>query len=754
MIPRIRPLLLGLGAALAACGPPSDDPAGEPLFADPHAVEVLTEEAELGHPASERPNRLFQGWRPRTVGDRPALLASPGGASLRVVTVLPEARTVSLDLADAGGLGQAGHLEVRIDGGPPAPVPPADPLVLRLPEGLPAGAHRVDLSFPGGAGAELLVTGSALRPRRTGSGAKVEGGDLRQSGPSLVDVAARPGPGRVLAGELCPESFLAGTAGAAVRVFDAGGRAIADAGGERVWDRLRGCRRLELTTGGEAGPFRVRFTVRDEGRDVLWRGWRWLPAAGPDEPADPAAAAPRAPSPEPSAAPGLRPPRLVVVYVLDALRADHLGHLGGPPGISPTIDRLAAGGATFRRHGSTAPNTLPAVRNLFTGGVWASAAAWRETGAARPTLAEVFRQAGWRTGLFSGNGYLSTHFGLSRGFEHVSREALFDGPAADGVNRNAEAVHAAALGWLDGLAGAAGPTGKGPVFLYLQTIHPHNPYAPPPDLERRWTAAMPSEIRGDTATLKAIQRGSLIPTAADRRRLRGLYAASVAYNDRELGRFLEALAARVPPEDTLLVVTSDHGEELFDHGGVLHGYTLYEELLHVPLVVRWPGTVRPRSEDRPTDALDLHATLLDLAGALGRAPTGGRSLVPLLTGQADHLPERLLFAAAPGVAGGIHAIRHGDWKLFRVTGTERSWAVGRGRAHSWQREYLFDLAADPAESRNLAGLGGPREAWLRARLAAWLAEVRAAPAEGAGPTPEEPLDEETERRLRALGYLD
>ncbi|HSL84383.1 MAG TPA: sulfatase-like hydrolase/transferase, partial [Thermoanaerobaculia bacterium] len=486
----LLPVLLG-AAALAACGPAPDGPAGAPLFADPHALEVLIEEAELGHPTSERPNRLFQGWRPRGAGDRPALLASPRGASLRVVTVVPEARTVSLALADAGALGRAGHLHVRIDGGPPALVPAADPLSIRLPDGLPPGAHRVDLSLPGGAEAELLVTGSALRPRRTAGGARIEGGDLLQSGPSIADVAARPGPDRTLAGELCPARFLGGTGGAAVQLFDAEERPIAEAGGESVWDRLRGCRRIGVSTGEEGGPLRVRFTLSAEGREVRWRGWRWLPAAAPE------AAEPHR---DPTATPD-RPPRLVVLYILDALRADHLGHLGGPPGISPTIDRLAAEGATFRRHWSTAPNTLPAIRNLFSGDVWAIDAAWREAGSVRPTLAEVLRRAGWRTGLFSGNGYLSTHFGLSRGFEHVSREALYDGPAPDGVNRSAEAVHAAALAWLDGLAGDS------PVFLYLQTIHPHNPYAPPADLERRWTAGIPSEISGDTQTLLAVQRG-------------------------------------------------------------------------------------------------------------------------------------------------------------------------------------------------------------------------------------------------------
>lgn len=738
---RLLPLLLAaLGAGLA-CGPPTD-PAGDPLFADPHALEVLTEEAELGEPTSDRPNRLFRGWRPRRTPGRRALLASPGGASLQVVTVLPGERTVSLDLLDVGGLGRAGHLEIRIDGGPPGLVPVADPLSIRLPESLEPGRHLVELSPRGAWEPTLLVAGSAIRPAHPAGGARLERRDLVQAGPSLVDVAARPGPGRTLAGELCPSGVLAGTGGVSLTLSGPEGRTIAGwDGGDRPW----GCRRIELAAGDEAGPLRVRLTVRAEGAEVRWRGWSWLPAEGPERP-------PRGSAPEPPVE-GPSPPRLVVLYVMDALRADHLGHLGGPAGISPVVDRLAREGVTFRRHWSTGPNTLAAISDLFTGEVWTAQRAWRAAGPSRTTLAEVFRDAGYRTGLVSGNVYLTGEFGLARGFEHVAEEALFEmSPArSPEVNRSAEGVHAAALAWLDSLPGDE------PVFLHLQTIHPHNPYAPPPDLERRFTAGIPSGIGGDTRTLIAIQRGRLDTTAADRERLRALYAASVAYNDRELGRFLEALGERFPPEETLIVVTSDHGEELFDHGGVLHGYTLYEELLHVPLVVRWPGTVRPRGRsggwDRPTDALDLHATLLDAAGALGRVPSGGRSLLPLLTGRVEELPERLLFAAAPGVGGGIHAVRDGPWKLIRVRGTPERWVMGTGRGRSWEREYLFDLASDPGEERNLAGTGGVREAWLRARLRCWLAERRAA-ASSEEPAPQAPLDAETERRLRALGYVD
>jgi hypothetical protein len=117
------------------------------------------------------------------------------------------------------------------------------------------------------------------------------------------------------------------------------------------------------------------------------------------------------------------------------------------------------------------------------------------------------------------------------------------------------------------------------------------------------------------------------------------------------------------------------------------------------------------------------------------------------------LGQRLRLAAAPGVSGGIAAVRDGAWKLIRVGGTARGWAMGTSSGRSWDREYLFDLAADPGERHNLIGTGSVREEWLRARLRAWL-EERRRQGEGRPEVAQLPLDEETERRLRALGYLD
>jgi len=758
----------------------------------------------LGGPRSDGPNRFFGGWVPTTAQGRDGFFAADDGASFQVVTLAPRERTLTLDLLDDGRLSRLVDVRVRIDRGPATLVPVIDPLSIRLPPNLPPGRHLVEI-LPRAAGdPPLLVAAARIDPALEGGSARIDGGALVQRGPSIVDLVARPPeprpdrpqePNRTnrqertgsrLTGTVCPETVLGGTGGFGLTVIGIGNRVLGRWQGGGALDRLRGCRRFALDladAGGSApDPVRIRLSASDPDRGARWT-MRW------EEPATTTGAAAEAPSPgtapnqTPAPAPPPveatpAPPRLVVVYLLDALRADHVGHLGGPDGISPVIDRLAREGFTFRSHRSNAPNTLPSMRELFTGRIYFNQRAWRRLGAHRPTLAEAFRRAGYRTGLFSGNQYVSASYGLARGFDYVSQESLYTPPPGVAVNRNAEQVQRAALAWLDRL-----PADQ-PVFLYLHTIHPHNPYAPPPAFARRFTAGIPSTIRGTTNVLLALQKGRRTATAADRARLKGLYSGSLAYNDAQIGHLLSALGERFAPEDTLVVVTADHGDELFDHGGTLHGYTLYEELLRIPLVVWSPGRVRAGATDQPTDTLDLHATLLDLArrwGANAADPgepaSQGRSLLPLLTrrasspggpvrpgkGAGDRLARGPRFAATWGVPGGIFAIRDGPWKLIEARGTERGTWMGLGPGRSRDRRYLFDLATDPDETENLAGLDSVREQWLLARLHAWIAAQQAAiengadRADGTGAAGEEAaptLDEAARNRLKALGYLN
>jgi arylsulfatase A-like enzyme len=417
---------------------------------------------------------------------------------------------------------------------------------------------------------------------------------------------------------------------------------------------------------------------------------------------------------------------------MDALRADMVGHLGGPPGISPVLDRLAREGTAYRNHRSVAPNTLPSTKALFTGRAFVSRGGWKLAPEDGPTLADLFRQAGYHTGLFSGNPYVSAAYQTDRGFEYTAREVLAEddaAPAHAGPNVNAARAHAAALAWLRSL-----PPGS-KAFLYIHTLHPHNPYDPPEPQRSRWTQGIPSTIDGGTQTLTAIEHGRLATTADDRRRLRGLYDGSFAYNDAALGDFLAAASSFAGPGETLLAVTADHGEEHFDHGGVLHGFTLYEEMLRIPLVLWGPGRVPHAEVKERTSTLDLHADLRSLCG---------------LKPPAREDTEGVHLAAASSVKGGIYAAIAGRWKVVWAPRAGLGWGQGEGIGHSHDPEALFDLEADPGETVNRAGHGDLAAAWARSRLLAWIESGR-----GQENAPhEEPVDAETLSRLRALGYVN
>lgn len=730
----IAVLLLGCGEAKA----PLEE---KPLFGDPSALELLVEQSDLGDPTSDEPNRFFRGWKPVDLDGKVALQSVPAGGYLQVVALTARDRRLILDLAPEQ-MGGADHIQIRIDSAAPLLVPMTDPLILPLSGDIAPGRHTIELSAGGPQGTPVVVADAQLRPAASGGKAHVENGALRQSGPAIVDLYATPNRGWSLTGELCPEGFLPSTAGLSLEITSVAGEELARWDGDGSFlDRLRRCREIELLPTPSTGPVRIRFRATENARKAKWINWRWRLETRAEPPAPSIAQSP--------ATPPFSPPRLVILYVLDALRADHLGYMGGLTAISPTIDRLAQEGFAFRDHRSTAPNTLPSIRHLFTGKTLVNQAAWRDIGKRLPTLAETFGNAGYRTALFSGNGYVSPQFGLARGFAHVSQEALFD-PAdtsLPGVNESAVQVHRAALKWLE----TVGQDEK--VFLYLQTIHPHNPYAPPPRLETRYTRGIPSSIEGSTKVLRAITRGRRSFSDADRRRLRGLYAASVTYNDIELARFLSALGTLVPPTETLLVLTSDHGEELFDHEGALHGYTLYEELLRIPMLVWAPGRVKPGQTSDLTDALDLHATLVDLVPAPEATFSEGRSLLPLLGGGTAP-PQKLHFSVAEGIPGGAFAVRKGPWKYIWVRGNDDRWAIGQGPARSWDREYFFDLASDRSERRNLAGGGTVLEAWLRQELRSWVA-ARLGEKTPLDEDSEEPIvNEDVRRRLRALGYVE
>lgn len=392
-------------------------------------------------------------------------------------------------------------------------------------------------------------------------------------------------------------------------------------------------------------------------------------------------------------------PNLLLI-VIDTLRADHLGAYGYAAPTSPQIDaRLAQAGAQALQAYAAAPWTVPSMAGLLTGVAPGRLMRSAADGlpAALPTLAERLRAGGYHTVLAGANPTLEPRLGFARGFEQVSLP-----PATlASLLRHAEDLDQRARVFLE--------RPREPFFMLLHYLDPHDPYDNPEIVQgrSRFWPGYSGRLRGDW--IHGLYEGKLQldATRDDRRQLVALYDAELAYVDRFVGRALDALPADVRAR-TLVVLTADHGEELHERGGFKHGQTLYEEQWRVPLLVRWDGHVRAGLRtNTPLSLLDIAPTLLDAAGLAAPPMLEGRSLLPMLLGQAG-LPERELFARH--LAGGPLrlALRSGRFKLQLFDRRAPFAPQDALDATLWKRDLgrlarvaLFDLEADPDERENL-----------------------------------------------------
>lgn len=705
-----------------ACG--RTTPVKEPLVDSRHRPLVLTERRALALPNGPPGTRFVRGWRFEESDDGLSIRPAGTSASIEIVQLVARERDLVLEVAGDSG-GAIASVHARAPGGQLGNFDLTGNVLIPLPANLGIGRVPIELEFS--EAVELIgATVSAAAPRGR---VEVEGVDVIQSGWSAVDFVRWVDGDARLVGELEPPPGMSPNQkfsvvidrgdGQAVTVFETDVSKSARSGNVRFFD-------LPLLV--ESGLVRIRLTAEGRGPSARWRDLRLVGRRSQPT---------RLPEPAPD------PPRLVVVYVFDALRADHIGHLGSKLGASPCIDRLASEGATFTNHYSVAPNTGPATKSLFTGYGFLLG---RGLSASGPeTLAEVFSGSGFVTASFSSNPHLSPSFGLTRGFDHVGFLPLDQDYSLGGevtINDSAGRVHEATLRWLDGRRD------ENPAFLYLHTLNPHNPYTPPEPFPSRFVGAAAAGFDGRTRTLASIRDRERDVTLEEQDGVRQRYTANLAYNDAELCGLVEELERRYPGE-VMLAVTSDHGEELFDHDGVLHGYTLYDEMLHVPLVVWWPGNVPPTVIDRATDTLDLHATLRGLVRR--RRPEESNGLWDAIVGSAGATGEQSLhFATAPGLRGAAMA-RSDGWKLILVPRPRLDWGMGRGRGRTHEAEYLFHLESDPGERSNLAGSPSLETDWLWSRLQAWQAAWRARQPQEVG---RREIDEATKRQLEALGYVD
>ncbi len=324
-------------------------------------------------------------------------------------------------------------------------------------------------------------------------------------------------------------------------------------------------------------------------------------------------------APEP---PALSATRGYVLISIDTLRADHLGCYGYGRDTSPFLDSLAARGALFENAYVQLPGTLPSHMSIFTGLYPAEHGVFPPAGVLSPeieTLPEVFRRHGFRTAGHAEGGYVHGGYGFARGFEEWSHEARK-------IETDVERTLERGLAFLRRL-------GEDERFLlFLHTYAVHDPYFPATEyLERFWQGPPPETFPATGPEFAAFNRGERQISDRALEFYRAAYDASIRYVDDVLASFFAELGDLGLDDQVTVVLTSDHGEELLEHGRMVHTQ-IYPETLRVPLLVLHPEIAGPRRVPAVVESIDIAPTLYRLAGIEPRASISGRSFVPLLAG--------------------------------------------------------------------------------------------------------------------------
>jgi arylsulfatase A-like enzyme/Flp pilus assembly protein TadD len=412
------------------------------------------------------------------------------------------------------------------------------------------------------------------------------------------------------------------------------------------------------------------------------------------------AACTTSPSPESGAAP---PPLRhdILLITIDTLRADYLGCYGRKPVHTPELDALAARGVRFEHAIVQIPLTTPSHACILTG-TYPQIHGLRDMGAfildpKAPALAEQLRAAGLRTAAFVGAAVLNRRYGLNRGFEVYnddmagqSEEEKLPGVVAE---VRAEVVVERALAWLQTLQ----PQER--MFLWVHVYDPHFPYDPP------------EPFRGDD-----------------------LYGGEVEYADTQIGRLLAGLKAAARDRDSLVVVMSDHGESLGEHGEMTHGVFLYDSTMRVPLIMAGPGLGEGQVIRQQVRSIDVTPTILDFLGLESPPELNGISLLPLAR---EGQPVRTHYA----------------YMETLYPKTQMRWSELRGmRTDRWKlivapKPEFYDLENDPSESENVLSRH-PAEA-DRLQKQVWVVD---GPPHAHRPIGYRPVDEQTLQELQSLGY--
>jgi arylsulfatase A-like enzyme len=526
----------------------------------------------------------------------------------------------------------------------------------------------------------------------------------------------------------------------------------------------RGSVRRAVVFGRRVAPIALALLVAASTIGVardLGRGFAYNTAVAEEgDPTDPdVAEGPPAPVATPAATPTLAgPPAVaagepippnrpnVLLVTIDSLRADHVGAAGYPKARTFHLDALATNGIRFSNAIANQPDGNPAHASIFTGTYPATHRVRTQMTDTLPpelpTLAELVATQGYLTaGFFSWLAFEPAFSGFERGFEvytdltvnrpsyladrrastlaatfkrlknllalpgAMDRQVALSDEVAEQLDGKADVTTAGAVAWLHEYRDGPRQSAQ-PFFLWVHYFDPHYPYTPPPPFDRIEPDECPDCVDGGLETIRRLRTESNPEVSpAQLNRLLQYYDAEVAFADRELGRLLEALRRNGLDQNTIVIVVGDHGESFGEHGRWLHGGSLHDAEVHVPLIMRAPGRLPAgRVVDAVAQQVDLAPTILNLLGLAIPPTVEGSSLLPLIRGQEAGTDR---YAVAELGNRSMVSVVTREWRLLKNTETGE---IG-----------LYRTLEDPADQRDLADAEPDKLAELEWLVEAWRA---------------------------------
>jgi arylsulfatase len=419
----------------------------------------------------------------------------------------------------------------------------------------------------------------------------------------------------------------------------------------------------------------------------------------------------------------------IVLITLDAARPDHFSCYGYERLTTPNIDHLAENSLVFTKVFALVPNTHRSVPTMVTGLSFLNHGVTEEEsvlGQSATTLAEYLRDVGYRTACFTATPNNSRSIGTEQGYDEFY-ELWTEAPRA--TSRAPDYLAARAVEWIQSNEDSR------PFHLQLHFVPPHAPYDPATEFDLFTDGAHNGSLDGGPKTLQAIDKKNLAVTESDLAHIVSLYDGNLRAADHAVEKVLQALRSRQRWNDTVVLITSDHGEAFSEHGRMLHNNTVYDEMLRVPFILRLPeGTDPGRVDlDRTATLADIVPTLLATASTRPAAPLDGVNLLwPSPYAQATSKRAVVARTAHPEP---LRCLRTTRWKVILTPS-------GQGE--------LYDLATDPGEHRNIAFDNLP----VYVGLGQLLTRRLTAPPGLDRSAREEDLPDEEQEMLRTLGYLE